>query len=166
MQQADSRHGPGNSVSDRMFRSRGFTLIEAVIAIVVLAAAAAGVLAVFTTGPFAASADPLITAQARAVASSYMDEIVRKNYRTQDDGVTDCGVDEGDRSNYDTIWCYDDLDEQPPRNQSGDEISELAAYSVTVTVDDDEDFGATIAVQVGHDSGRVDYELRSNRGDY
>jgi len=143
-------------------RHAGFTLVEAVVALVILAAAAAGVLLIFA-GPMAASADPQIRAQARAIASSYMDEIVLREYGT---GTGDCGASEGQRGEYDNVGCYDWIvDEQPPVNQLGDEIPQLAAYQVDVTVEPG-DGGARITVRVRHDSGRVDYELVSNRGNY
>lgn len=141
---------------------RGFTLIEAVVALVILSAAAAGVLIVFA-GPMTASADPQIRAQARALASGYMDEIVLRPFRDSE-GNTNC--DASERANFDTIWCYDRIDdESPPKNQFGTEIEFLADY--TVNVDVGEDGGsATITVKVAHASGKVAYELVSNRGDY
>jgi len=150
-----------NQSAQRNGRPAGFTLVEAVVALVVLAAAAAGVLLIFA-GPMAASADPQIRAQARAIASSYMDEIVLREYGTD---TGDCGS-PGDRAQYDNVGCYAAIDdEQPPVNQFGDPITQLAAYRVDVTVEPG-DGGARITVRVRHDSGRVDYELVSNRGNY
>lgn len=142
-------------------RANGFTLVEAVIALVILAAAAAGILLIFA-GPMAASADPQIRAQARALATSYMDEIVLRAFR---DGDGDKACDASSRENYDTIWCYDDLNETPPKNQFGDEIGQLDDYTVEVSIGDDGD-SATITVNVTHTSDLVDYDLVSNRGDY
>ena len=139
--------------------ARGFTLIEAVIALVILAAAAAGVLLIFA-GPMAASADPQIRAQARAIASAYLDEVQLRDYG---DGSTCVG---GARDEYETIWCYDDTDEQPPRNQFDNALNDLAAYRARVTVNEESSGVASIVVRVTHDSGRVDYELESRRADY
>lgn len=144
--------------------ARGFTLIEAVIALVILAAAAAGVLLVFA-GPMAASADPQIRAQARALASSYMDEIVLRAFRDAEEDEKACGEDD-DRKNYDTIWCYRQINnESPPENQFGIPIDRLSDYTVNVSIDDD-GTSATITVNVTHSSGKIDYDLVSNRGDY
>lgn len=137
-------------------RPRGFTLVEAVIALVVLAAAAAGVLLVFS-GPMAASADPMVRAQARAIASSYLDEIMLRAYG---DGSCDAAA----REDYGNIWCYDGLDE-PPTNQFGDPIGALAAYNVVTAVSGD-NATAAITVKVTHDSGRVDFSIESRRANY
>lgn len=139
--------------------TRGFTLIEAVIALVILAAAAAGVLLIFA-GPMAASADPQIRAQARAIASAYLDEVQLRNYGD----VSNCVG--GSRDAYETIWCYDGLDDQPPRNQFDNPINDLDAYRARVNVDEESSGVASIVVRVTHDSGRVDYELESRRADY
>jgi len=133
---------------------RGFTLVEAVIALVVLAAAATGIMAL--CAQTAGSADPMLREQARAVASSYVDEIFLRRFGS---GPGDCG--QSARENFETIWCYDGLDEAP-RNQFGDPITDLSDYRVTVRVSGDAD-AATIAVRVTHDSGRVDYRLESRR---
>lgn len=141
-------------------RSAGFTLIEAIIAMVVLAAAVAGVLSVFG-GPFARSADPMIQAQARSIAVAHMDEILMRDYGP----CTQTG-----RANWDTIECYDEIDNDPPEDQFGNLIGALDDYRVWVDVDPDPDpVGdyAEITVRVAHpSSGIVDLELQSRRGDY
>ncbi len=155
----------------------GFTLIELVIAIVALAALGAGIAAVFITGP-AASADPQIRAQARAIAEGYMEEILLKAYRDPDPGTTESGGVEGEnRSGYDDVWDYCDIGNdgdcsagtEDPTDQDGAAMAggALDAYDVTVvlegTVGTDP---ATVRVTVGHTSGRVNYELVSQRAEY
>lgn len=138
----------------------GFTLVEAIIALVILAAAVAGVLLVFA-GPMASSADPMVRAQARAIASGYMDEILLREYGG------DSGA--GSRDLYTTIGDYHGLDDQPPENQFGDPLAELSDYRVRVDIDPatpPAGGDATITVRVSHDSGLVDYDLVSDRGDY
>jgi len=137
---------------------RGFTLVEAVVALVILAAATAGVLLVFA-GPMAASADPMVRAQARALASSYVDEIRLRRFGS---GPGDCSG--TSREDYDTIWCYDGLNESPT-NQFGESIGELSSYTVSASVDGDSDT-ATILVNVTHSSGRVDYTLETRRASF
>lgn len=53
----------------------GFTLVEAIITLVVLSIAAVGVLSVFTVG-MKGSADPLIVAQATQLAQGELDAVV------------------------------------------------------------------------------------------
>lgn len=55
--------------------SKGFTLIETIITLVVLSIAAVGVLSVFTTG-IKGSANPLILSQATQFAQGEMDNII------------------------------------------------------------------------------------------
>jgi Tfp pilus assembly protein PilV len=59
--------------------ARGLTLVELIIFIVVVSAAVAGVLAVFTQAT-RASSDPLIRKQAIAVAESLLEEILAVPY--------------------------------------------------------------------------------------
>jgi len=133
--------------------SAGFTLIEFVIALVIIGIGAA-ILTSFVT-PTAASADPMIQAQARSIATGYMDEIL---LREHDPG--DCT---GGRGNWDSIRCYDGLNESPT-NQFGETITALDSYQVTVNVAGSAPAGIT--VNVSHNSGSVDYSLRSQRGAY
>ncbi len=156
--------------------TRGFTLIELVIAVVALAALGAAIAAVFITGP-AASADPQIRAQARAIAEGYLEEILLKAYEDPD-GTETGGVEAGEsRATYDDVWDYCDIGNdndcsggaENPTNQDGNPMAggDLDAYQVTVILDGT--FGsdpATVRVRVDHTSGRVDYELVSQRADY
>lgn len=60
-------------------RSAGVTLVELIIAMVIIAAALGGLVAAFSTGN-RASADPLILQQKVAIAESLMGEILLKPY--------------------------------------------------------------------------------------
>lgn len=144
---------------------RGFTLIEAVIAMVVLAAATAGVLLIFANAT-ASSADPQVRAQARSIAEAYMDEILLQPYEDPDD--TETGSDEGEtRSNYDDVWDYKALGSEPPTDMFGNPISGLGAYTVTVTISGSHGTDpATARVRVQHTSEQVDYSLHGERHDY
>ncbi|NDP40911.1 MAG: pilus assembly protein MshD [Rhodoferax sp.] len=63
--------------------SRGFTLIELIIFIVVVGAGLAGILAV-STNVVKSSADPMVRKQAMALADSILEEIVQKEYQDPD----------------------------------------------------------------------------------
>ena len=137
---------------------RGFTLIESIVALVIIGIAGAALLSAFIT-PVANSADPQIVAQARAVATSYLDEILLRDHGT---GPGNCvGT---SRATWETIWCYDGLTETPT-DQFGNTIGALTDYSVTVSVSDNGD-NATIAVDVTHNTGIADITLKSRRGNY
>lgn len=134
-------------------RTRGFTLIEFIIALVVIAVGAS--LLVNFVSSVAGSANPMLQAQARAVASAYMDEILLRDFN---------GSCAGDRSQFESVWCYHGLSENP-RNQFDNIIPELTDYSVAVTVTADDD-KAAITINVSHSSGRADISLHSLRGNY
>lgn len=130
----------------------GFTLIEFVVSLVALGLGAA-LLVSFVT-PAARSADPMIQAQARAIASAYMDEILLREF------AGDCA---GGRGDWSGIQCYNGLNEQPT-DQFGNPIAELSDYSVSVSIDGGSP--ANILVDVQHSSGRSGFALQSARGNY
>ncbi|SHJ78991.1 MSHA pilin protein MshD [Malonomonas rubra DSM 5091] len=110
----------------------GVTLIELIVAMIVISIAVGGVLLVmnYTT---LHSADPVLRHQAIAIAEAYMEEITLKNYRDPDDGSL-CPAAEASRSLYDNVCDYNGLNDSGARNQTGTAIATLASYSVSVTV--------------------------------
>ena len=79
-------HNSGRSLPSSVLiggtpNSRGFTLIETIITLVVLSIAAIGVLSVFTTG-MKGSPNPLITNQAISLAQEKMDSIIGDKMNT------------------------------------------------------------------------------------
>jgi MSHA pilin protein MshD len=110
------------------FSARGVTLVELIVAIVVIGVALAGVTLVFVRN-INSSADPVIWHQATAIAEAYLEEILTKEY-TDPDG-TNVGE---SRATYDDVMDYNGLNESPPRDQNGTAIAALAGYSVNVQV--------------------------------
>lgn len=160
------RHNPAEPDPSRTSRMRGFSLIELVVAIVVLAAASTGVLLVFAETT-ARSADPQIRAQARTVSEAYMDEIALQAYRDPDQAES--GSDEAgeSRGSYDDVWDYRAIGTEPPTDQFGNAIGGLGDYSVTVQIDGSPGAGpAEITVTTAHSSGLVDYDLYGERAEY
>ncbi len=111
---------------------RGVTLIELIIAIVVISVALTGVLLVinYTT---ARSADALLEHQAVAIAEAYLEEITLKNYADPDSGVV-CGTGEASRALYDNVCDFNGLSDSGARDQFGNLIAGLESYLVVVTV--------------------------------
>jgi len=111
------------------FFARGVTLVELVVAIVVIGIALAGITVVFVRNT-SASADPMIWHQATAIAEAYLEEALTKPYTDPD------GTNVGEtRATYDDVRDYNNIvAESPPRDQNGIPINPLAGYSVTVTV--------------------------------
>lgn len=125
-----------------MVSSRGATLVELVITIVIISIAIGGVVGAFAliTGR---SADPLNQTRAVALAQVYMDEILSRKY---DEGTPVGGVpkqagctitEETDRKDYDDVDDYHDLSDEPPKNAEGDSLN-ASAYK---------DFRVFISVQ-------------------
>ena len=106
---------------------RGFTLIELIVAMVVISVALVGVMSVINLTVLH-SADPVLRQQSIAIAESYMEEISLKNYTDPDtDG-------EGSRALFDDVDDYDGLNDAGAHDQNGHLISGLESYSVKVSV--------------------------------
>ena len=111
-------------------RAAGFTLVEMVMAIVIISVGLAGVLLAFNTA-VKSSADPLIHKQMLAVAEEMMEEILLKPYSSDDapGAISGCN-----RANADDVRDYADYD-QAVCDVDGTPIDGLGAYRVSVKVD-------------------------------
>jgi MSHA pilin protein MshD len=109
-------------------RQHGFTLIELIIFIVVVAAGLAGILSVMNT-VVRSSADPLVRKQAIALADSVLEEVLQKNF-ADPDGLPN--VVEADR----TLW--DDVSDYAGKTNAALGVpAALNAYVVGIAVDPD-----------------------------
>lgn len=109
-------------------RHGGFTLIEIIVAIVVIGIAASVILALLSTN-VAASADPMIRQQAIAIANAYLEEISLRSFDDPD------GMDgEALRIDFDDIDDYAGLSDAGAHDQFGNPIASLNAYNVNVSV--------------------------------
>ena len=109
-------------------RQRGFTLIELIIFIVVVAAGLAGILSVMNT-VVKSSADPMVRKQAMALADSILEEILLKSYTDPD--VTNVG--ETGRVNWDNV---DDFNGKTNADFAP-LPAELTSYVIGITVVND-----------------------------
>lgn len=115
-----------------MFRSKkGFTLIEVVIAIAIISIALTGTLLAFQT-VVRSSADPLIYQQATSIGKSYLEEIMSRQFPTSLPCPAPPG---GGRSVYEDVCDYNNLTDVGARNQNGQTITGLEAYTVNVVLD-------------------------------
>lgn len=110
-------------------RQSGFTLVELVMAIVIISIAVGGVMLVFVVA-LTHSADPQRQQQAIAIGQAYMDEILARDYADPD------GSNVGEvRATFDDVLDYNGIN-QSPRDQDGNAIAGLNDYTVRVSVVD------------------------------
>lgn len=110
-------------------RMAGMTLIELIIAIVIVGAALAGLVAAYNRANLA-SADPLITQQMLAVAESMMEEVMLKPYTTDGQHVAK----PGNRAQYTEVDHYNGYTSTGIADVGGNPIAGLGRYDVTVSV--------------------------------
>jgi MSHA pilin protein MshD len=107
-------------------RYKGYTLIELVVSMTIIAIALIGTLMAINMAVLY-SGDPVLRQQAMVIAESYLEEIGGKNFPT-----TPCPS--GTRSTFTNICNYNDLSEAPT-SQDGTPMAGLGAYTVNVAVD-------------------------------
>lgn len=129
---------------------RGFTLIELIVSIVVLAIAVAGVVAALSAIAVR-SANAMVSEQANAIASAYLDEVLQKPFGANDGQVA--------RPNLDVIDDYAGLTNVGVQDQTGTAVAGLGQFTVVVSVTPTA-LGAVVAgesrevdVTVSHPSG-------------
>lgn len=105
--------------------SAGFTLVELIVSIVIIAVALTGV-TLLTSSIVARSADPLIQQQAAAIAEAYLEEVLARPFGDSTGAAS--------RPDYETIGDYHGLTDSPPLDQFGNAMNGVADYSVTVQV--------------------------------
>ena len=118
----------------RRTSNRGVTLIEAVVAISVLAIAIPPLVGLFTE---VASHGTGNTYQGVAVvyADSLMEEIVSKAYEDPDEPSGSFGSEEAFRSSYDDIDDYDGMSNSPPERIDGTTLGDYGGFTRSATVD-------------------------------
>lgn len=114
----------------------GLTLIELVIAMVVIAIALSGTLVLHRSVALS-SADAMILAQAGVIAEAYLEEALLRPVYDPDLGAAGgvCPAPEASRALFDNLCDYDGLNDAGARDQSGTPTPGLEAYGVQVEVD-------------------------------
>lgn len=108
-------------------RAAGFTLIEMIMAIVIIGVGLAGLLTAFST-TVKASADPMVRKQLLSIAEEMMEEILLKPYAVGPGKISNCN-----RSAADDIADYGGYN-QAVCDVDGTAVAALSAYRVTVTL--------------------------------
>lgn len=118
------------------------TLIELVIAIVVVAIALTGAFALVDTTA-RRSADPMLERQATSIAEAYLEEILQQAYLDPDDGAV-CPAPEATRSRWDNVCDYAGLVDAGARDQTDAPIEGLDGYRIEVAIDRGASLGGLI----------------------
>jgi MSHA pilin protein MshD len=111
-----------------MRAARGFTLIELIVSIVVIAIAAAGILGVFSSLA-THSAQSMVQTQATQIATAYLNEVLLRPLADPDGTPV-----EPSRDQFDDVGDYDGLTTIGVRDQYNRAVSGLAQYNVAVQV--------------------------------
>ena len=116
-------------MSNRVRRSAGVTLVELIVALVIMGVALAGMVAVYTATT-RSSVDPVVAQQMQAIADNLMEEILMKPFAK--------GPGAGARINFDDVLDYKGYDSGTAgvTNVEGTVIPGLERYEVVVAVDD------------------------------
>jgi len=110
----------------KILKHAGFTLLEIITTVVVIAVAATALMSVFSS-TVATSADPVLEHQAIAIAEAYMEEILLKDFDQTPPPAPP-------RAEYDDVRDYNNLPDTVVRDQNGVAIGALSDYSITVAV--------------------------------
>jgi MSHA pilin protein MshD len=105
----------------------GFTLLELITTIVVIAVAAPALMSIFSS-TIQTSADPVFQHQALSIAEAYMEEILLKDFTIGPETT---------RASFDDVRDYNGLTDVGARDQANNLIAGLNNYTVTVTVASD-----------------------------
>ncbi|HEX7028060.1 MAG TPA: prepilin-type N-terminal cleavage/methylation domain-containing protein [Gammaproteobacteria bacterium] len=119
-------------------QAQGYTLIELLVIIVVVAIVLGALLGIFTAS-VGRSADPMLRMQAIAIAQAYLEEALLKAYQDPDQPETGCeeGASPANRANYDDVRDYGCVIAEAPVDYLGNSLTELDDYIVDVTVTPD-----------------------------
>lgn len=113
-------------------RSKGFTLVEIVVLIVVVGAALAGVLLVFQN-TVRGSADPQVRKQAIAIAEALLEEILLASYDSIAGGGTRADFnDVDDYATYTTAGGMRDIENNPIAGLENYNVSSVAVSPATL----------------------------------
>lgn len=117
--------------------ARGFTLVEMIVAMVIISVGLAGVLLTFNT-VVKSSADPMIQKQMVAVAEELLEEILLKPYApagtAPTNGLAACGAAPAVRTAFDDVRDYDQYQTSGICDVDGDAVAGLESYGVSVSV--------------------------------
>lgn len=137
------------AVMRRFAPQRGFTLVELIVAIVIIGTCVAGVLAAFSAS-VRGSADPMVSKQLVAVAEALLEEVQQASFTYCDPvdanaeaaaSSAGCatvperiGPEAGNSRPFDNVNDYHGLTLNPITDVAGNPVPDLAGYSASIAV--------------------------------
>ena len=115
------------AINNKRARHSGFTLLEIITTVVVIAVAAPTLMSVFSS-TIQTSADPMFQHQALSIAEAYMEEILLKDFAIGPETT---------RASFDDVRDYNGLTDVGARDQANNLIAGLNDYTISVTVAND-----------------------------
>lgn len=115
------------AINNKRARHSGFTLLEIITTVVVIAVAAPTLMSVFSS-TIQTSANPMFQHQALSIAEAYMEEILLKDFAIGPEAT---------RANFDDVRDYNGLTDVGARDQANNLIAGLNDYTISVTVAND-----------------------------
>ncbi len=115
------------AINNKRARHSGFTLLEIITTVVVIAVAAPTLMSVFSS-TIQTSADPVFQHQALSIAEAYMEEILLKDFAIGPETA---------RASFDDVRDYNGLSDVGARDQANNLIAGLNDYTISVAVAND-----------------------------
>ncbi len=116
----------------------GVTLVELILSMVVISIALTGILTVMNL-TVSHSADPIIQHQSIAIAESYLEEVLLKDFCEDKSDTINCplitGKEAGEtRSTFNDVDDYNGLSDTGVKDHLGNSVAILASYNVSILV--------------------------------
>lgn len=155
------------------YRSRGFTLVEMIVAIVIISVGLAGVLSAFNIN-VRSSADPLVRKQMLSIAEAMLEEVLLKPYENgtaPTNSEVACGAPGAARDTFDDVRDYAGYATRGICDIDGEAVAGLGSYDVSVgitttSLTDGTTAVASLRVQVTVKRGTESLSLFGWRTDY
>lgn len=152
-------------------KQHGFTLMEMVVAIVIISVGLAGLLLAFSTA-VKSSADPLIQKQTIAIAEELLEEVLLKPHAVSGmvpaNALVNCGAAGASRAAFDDVRDYNQYQTSGVCDIDGAAVAGLEAYRVSVSVTAGlwEGVADTLQVRVSVTRGADTFTLVGRRTPY